>query len=453
MSFVQELSFELNTQVNEYQKLAEESKPLISSREFEEFLSILTRVKSKEIKLIAFGEINAGKSTLLNRLFDPSGRKKLFEESPTPATWGRSFDGLVKEWKSVEGFTICLQDTPGLGANDQTHYERALSLANASDVVMFVMEGTVKGDEQLSAIKHLVNTGSYLVLVVNKVDTKRTEEIDENLTYVFNRVPDLEKAPLFKVAANPLYGECRIWALQEHLVELVRKSRDALLKDLLNRHGGLFEKLVAGRLQSKIEEERKQVEAQRAENIRRSEGKLYKCKEEIVPTFAISGATTASVLPLSIDILVTPIATGGMLLAIANEFKVFYDEDSDEWVQIDSHQNASENNLVGKMIKSFLSVFFVNTAAMITFKGIATAAKTNPATYLAGVAIDFAFTFFLISSVGQAYAVYCSQGRKFKDEDQLNRIFKEFIQENVEKKFLQKLPKRFREKIKELLNI
>jgi GTP-binding protein Era len=113
------------------------------------------------------GQPNVGKSTLLNHLLG----QKLSITSRKPQTTRHLLQGI----KTVEQGQMIFVDTPGLHTDGKKAMNRYLNKAAASalagvDVVVWLIEALVFGDEEENILGLLQNAGVPVVLAVNKVD-------------------------------------------------------------------------------------------------------------------------------------------------------------------------------------------------------------------------------------------------------------------------------------------
>lgn len=113
------------------------------------------------------GQPNVGKSTLLNHLLG----QKLSITSRKPQTTRHLLQGI----KTVAQGQMIFVDTPGLHTDGKKAMNRYLNKAAASalagvDVVVWLIEALVFGDEEENILGLLQNAGVPVVLAVNKVD-------------------------------------------------------------------------------------------------------------------------------------------------------------------------------------------------------------------------------------------------------------------------------------------
>ncbi len=123
-----------------------------------------------EIIVAVFGEISAGKSSLIRALLPGTDIAVSVRGGTTRAV-------TYYTWTSVAGDRLILADLPGLneagGALDQTARDEALR----AHVVVYVCEGDLTRD-QYQALRTLVDLGSPLIVALNKMDRYTERELD-----------------------------------------------------------------------------------------------------------------------------------------------------------------------------------------------------------------------------------------------------------------------------------
>lgn len=166
--------------------------------------AMLEKLETGVVEIAVFGEINSGKSSLLNALL---GRKVF----ATSAEGGKTRERTRHEWtpdlKEFAGLAasrLVVVDTPGL--NEVGGLDRAVlaqKVVRYSDLVLFVTFGDLN-DNELSALRLLHELDKPIILVLNKIDLFRRQELDETLSVVRSRVAGLiGDADVVFTAADP----------------------------------------------------------------------------------------------------------------------------------------------------------------------------------------------------------------------------------------------------------
>ena len=141
------------------------------------------RHESGAVHLCFFGEVSAGKSSLIKALVPAA-------DVEIDIVGGSTRDIRHYRWKNEAGNEIRLTDVPGTGGHDDGFDELALEEARRSHVVLFVTDGDLTRSEA-EAVKALLGVDKPLVLVMNKADRFSVEEQSALLHRLIGRVDDM----------------------------------------------------------------------------------------------------------------------------------------------------------------------------------------------------------------------------------------------------------------------
>ncbi|MDX2239699.1 MAG: Era-like GTP-binding protein, partial [Leptolyngbyaceae cyanobacterium bins.302] len=123
----------------------------------------LNKLENNVARVAVFGLVSRGKSAVLNALL---GQKVL----PTGPLNGVTLAPQAVVWSPYGHLQIELIDTPGLDEIDgQTRAEMAQTIANQSDLILFVVAGDITRTE-FQALCELRQAQKPLLLVFNKID-------------------------------------------------------------------------------------------------------------------------------------------------------------------------------------------------------------------------------------------------------------------------------------------
>lgn len=168
------------------------------------------------------GRPNVGKSTLFNRLI---GRRRAITD-PTP---GVTRDTISERWY-LEGHPVTLVDSGGVkfereGLDDLVS-EKSLGLLDQSDAILFMMDATEVTAEDEELLNLLRPHSEKIVLVVNKVDDLKHEDLVwEFYSYGYQQI----------VAISAVHGR-GIGELEESLsamLELTPLSEESEIEPLI----------------------------------------------------------------------------------------------------------------------------------------------------------------------------------------------------------------------------
>lgn len=203
--------------------LRRERELLVELRELLEREQIAERRRVEELleglddlfTIVIVGEFNAGKSSLINALFG----QKLRKEGPIPVDdrisvlrfgdSGRTArsDFVTEEHYPVEFLrNITLVDTPGTNSIVQRHQEITHDFIPRADLILFVTSiDRPLSESERQFLQYIRAWGKKIVFVLNKVDTKDAEEIEQVLGYLRQNIATIfEFEPtIIPVGAKP----------------------------------------------------------------------------------------------------------------------------------------------------------------------------------------------------------------------------------------------------------
>lgn len=149
--------------------------------------------------IVIVGEFNSGKSSLINALFGA----RLRTEGPIPVddvisilrfgeevSQKRLSDYVIEQFYPVEFLrNITFVDTPGTNSIVQRHQEVTEDYIPRADLVLFVTSiDRPLSESERRFLEYIREWGKKLVFVLNKIDTKSDEEINQVVDYLAQNV-------------------------------------------------------------------------------------------------------------------------------------------------------------------------------------------------------------------------------------------------------------------------
>jgi uncharacterized protein (DUF697 family) len=239
-------------------------------------------------------------------------------------------------------------------------------------------------------------------------------------------------------AGHPNQPPPNIKALVQKIVSLVETDGDALIEKTIQTE------LAKGSTNAKeILEERMRKEKERIEGERiRKESTIAAAKERadiLIARYAKSAAGAAALIPLAFDALTDALISGGMFFHIASVYGKKLDL-------------RTAGILATELTAAFMSILLGSGLTLITWMGLSQAARSNPLTYIAGMALDGVFSYFAVSALGNVFSYYCAHDLTLEHKETVKQVMRDYIKENIDKMFLDKLPKSMREEVKKKFN-
>ena len=446
------LSTELNALLKQYKETVAVLRQELSERELEEIGSTINRMEELKVVVSVFGETDSGKSALLNSLLG-------FNNDNDPDTLPFSVDAQInkwndeieknnrKVWKEVSGLEIVLQDTPGIAGDDSSHLTKAKKMATSSDIVLYVFSEAIKGD-QVRVMNELLSTQKPVIFVLNKIDKHRPNEIEAKKKDLITKAPNLKNEMIVLTAGHPIRQEPIIDDLVETITSIVKYKQSELIGGTIENFMNQALNLAAERKIEKIEHERRRIENQNAK-IAVEKALVLKTANNMADSIVIRYATAASLLaaaiPFRLDFITTTLISGGMSVHIFSIFSV-------AGIIVSMGNKPDTNLIIKQLAEAAIQMLFANAVAFPAYIAISIGLKSNPFSYWVGSLLDSAFTFFIVSVVGYSFSFYCANNLSWGEKQNATEVLKEYIRKYIYELFINKIPEKYREQVRRLIN-
>ena len=200
----------------------------------------LFRLHEKQLRIGIYGKAGVGKSSILNLLLE----KNVFK---TGIINGTTKNIEREEWnfKHQSLRTIELIDAPGFDFCDIKDPENIFSQINSSELILFTIAGDINRKE-VSQINSFIKNGKKIILVFNKIDMWKGNDLKEILKNIRLKLPQYIKIPIIINSKNNIRNQ---------LSELINNYGESLLTlNSLQLADKLFLKIKEQRLKKRQRE-------------------------------------------------------------------------------------------------------------------------------------------------------------------------------------------------------
>ena len=168
------------------------------NRDIISFNQQLIRLKEKKIRISAYGKSGTGKSSVLNSLL----KKDIFKTD--------IINGSTREIQSEELAlkdqmlnSIEFLDSPGFDFCNIKFPEKIYSCIKHSDLILFIVSGDINRNE-LSEINSLIKDGKKIIVILNKIDLFKKNELKEVIENIKFKLPKDSNIPIIVNHKNNL---------------------------------------------------------------------------------------------------------------------------------------------------------------------------------------------------------------------------------------------------------
>lgn len=194
--------------IEQYHGLSEAEKEALV-RELSELEEMGAKLEQGRVEIVLFGEIDTGKSALINALVGRQVAQVDVRGGWTKEVQSASWQADGYAVPGLKGSQVVLLDTPGINEIDGDERARlSRAAASRADLILFVTDSDLNQLEY-AALRELAASHKPLILVLNKADNytpeqrQRLQEVfrDERLRHI------LEPENIIETAADPLPRE------------------------------------------------------------------------------------------------------------------------------------------------------------------------------------------------------------------------------------------------------
>ncbi|MCG8448941.1 MAG: GTP-binding protein [Pirellulales bacterium] len=166
--------------ISQFQDCSDEERQELQ-QDLHDLERMTEKLESGRVEIVVFGEISTGKSALVNALVGDELAHVNVQGGWTKDLWHVPWEGVGY---CVPGFAksqVVLVDTPGLNeVAGEDRAEMARTAAAKADLVLFVTDSDLN-ETEYSALEDLATAHKPLLLVLNKTDLYRPEELEQLL--------------------------------------------------------------------------------------------------------------------------------------------------------------------------------------------------------------------------------------------------------------------------------
>ena len=160
------------------------------NRDIISFNQQLIRFKEKKIRISAYGKSGTGKSSVLNSLLKKDIFKTDIINGSTREIQSEELDLKDQMLNSIE-----FLDSPGFDFCNIKFPEKIYSCINHSDLILFIVSGDINRNE-LSEINSLIKDGKKIIVILNKIDLLKKNELKEVIENIKFKLPKDSNIPI-----------------------------------------------------------------------------------------------------------------------------------------------------------------------------------------------------------------------------------------------------------------
>lgn len=203
------------------------------NRMFEDEMKKVNDTLEKELLISLIGEVNAGKSSTVNRIIG----EDIASTNPMP---GETVSVDPYNMRGLEN--IKFMDTPGLNDPNDENPKKTLEFVQKSDVVLFFLNaaGTVFSDSEKEKFTAIEKNNKDILIVLNKIDA--AENIPSLIQFIKSHTNHKYKV----IPISSKTGENLEDLKREILVILEKKGKDLLFAKSMKEKSAAATRWIVG---------------------------------------------------------------------------------------------------------------------------------------------------------------------------------------------------------------
>jgi small GTP-binding protein len=156
-----------------------EAEKAALAKELADLEAVSRKLEMGRVEIVLFGEIDTGKSALINALVGQAVAEVDVRGGWTKEVWSTTWSGCGYVVPGFEQSEVVLLDTPGINEVDgQARATMAHDAAARADLILFVTDSDLNHTEY-TALKQVSATHKPIILVLNKIDNYTHQQRDQ----------------------------------------------------------------------------------------------------------------------------------------------------------------------------------------------------------------------------------------------------------------------------------
>ncbi len=165
---------------------------------------MMEKLDHGQIDIVVFGEIDTGKSAMINALIGEARTEVSVRGGWTKEVWSNDWEASGYTLPGMNGTSVRLVDTPGINeVQGETRARMARQAAEHADLILFVTDSDLN-DVEHGAIVELAKSNKPVLVILNKIDLYSEEQLAELRDTLRERLKEhVGDQDLIETAADP----------------------------------------------------------------------------------------------------------------------------------------------------------------------------------------------------------------------------------------------------------